>query len=176
MNSDLVNSIGDTEESLQVAEIIRQTYFNMLGRYDLPEHNQLSQLVSSGSANQPVLMTRPEASSRVEWIKYFNTNPPDGSSFQDQFGAYSHDLNVDLQNNANGWITSSTTSQTIGTGSFTFVVPSGLTISAGSTAFVYAASSPTNSMTGIVTSYVRYKLSIKYNFIYRFRYLYQLEY
>ena len=72
MGSDEVNSIGDTTESLQVADIIKQTYMNMLGRYDLPSHNQLFQLQASGDPASPVLMQFPAGVTRVEWLKYFD--------------------------------------------------------------------------------------------------------
>ena len=39
MSSDEVNSISDTPESLQVATIIKQKYYDIVSRGDLPEHN-----------------------------------------------------------------------------------------------------------------------------------------
>lgn len=72
LNSDEVNSIGDTVESEQVAEIIRTTYFNVLGRLDLPEHNQMFQLTPSTDSTQPVVMHRPDGITRIDWIKYNN--------------------------------------------------------------------------------------------------------
>lgn len=102
MSSDEVNSYSDTTESMQVASIIRETYFNMLSRYNLPEHDQLFQLDSSLDNTQPVLMYLPTGINKVDWITYFDTNPLDGSNTQtDQYGAYSeHDVNTDLQDNA----------------------------------------------------------------------------
>lgn len=154
LGSDEVNSISDTAESLQVADIIKQTYLNMLGRFDLPQHNQLFQLTASGDPTRPVLMTMPAGVNRVEWLKYFDTSPADSATFQiDQFGAYSiHDTNVDLQANANGWSTTSTTSNTIALGSVTFTVGSGLNINIGDSAFA-VASSVGNYMVGTVSSY-----------------------
>lgn len=101
LGSDEVNSISDTTESLQVADIIKQTYMNMIGRYDLPSQNQLFQLTPSGDPTSPVLMSFPEGVTRVEWIKYLDTSPADSLQV-DQYGAYSpHDTNTDLQNNSN---------------------------------------------------------------------------
>lgn len=151
LNSDQVNSIGDTPESLQVAECIRTTYINMMGKYELPEHVKLINLNPSGSDAQPVLMLRPDGIKRLEWIRYFNSNPADGNQFNDQYGAYSqHDVNVDLQNNVNGWSTTSTTSAIIDEGPQTFTVTSGLTINTNDTAY---AVSGINFMSGTVTSY-----------------------
>lgn len=98
MGSDEVNSISDTTESLQVANIIKQTYMNMLGRYDLPSNNQLFQLSPSLNIVSPVLMEFAPGTTRVDWIKYLDTNTADNEE-QDQYGAYSeHDTNTDLVN------------------------------------------------------------------------------
>lgn len=153
LGSDEVNSISDTTESLQVADIIKQTYMNMLGRYDLPQHNQLFQLNASDSASSPVLMTFPQGVTRVEWIKYLDTNPQDNTQV-DQYGAYSkHDTNTDLVANANGWSTSSLTSNTIQTGTLTFTVGSGLNINVNDTAFVVPVGTTAVIMSGNVLSY-----------------------
>lgn len=154
LNSDQVNSIGDTPESLQVAECVRTTYMNMLGRYDMPEHNQLINLTASNDVNIPTLMFRPAGISRIEWVKYFDTNPLDTTSVQvDQFGAYSHDIDLDLQNNAGGVVTSSTSTNTIGFGQLTFTVPSGLNLLAGETIYTLPVLSPNQYMFGTITSY-----------------------
>lgn len=141
LNSDNVNSIGDTPESLQVAEAIRTSYINLMGRLSLPEHNQPIQLVASNDISSPTLMYLPTGCNKLTWLKYFDTNPEDGNSLQtDQFGAYSeHDVNTDLEDNANGWQTTDpTTSNTIGTGTFTFSnVGSGLNINIGDSAWCY---------------------------------------
>lgn len=92
LNSDQVNSIGDTPESLQVAECIKTSYLNMQGRYDLPEHNQLFQLNPSTYPPSPVLMTKPDGVNRIEWIKYYNAQ---GLSTAENSN-FIHDLNVDL--------------------------------------------------------------------------------
>lgn len=152
LSSDEVNSISDTTESLQVATILKRKYYDIISRGDLPEHNQVFQLTPSITAAQPTLMTVPDGIGRIEWIKYYDTNVLDNANSQnDQYGAYSqHDVNTDLQNNAGGWSTTSTTSNTIGTGTKTFTVPSGLTIHTGDLA---TAISGVNTMSGTVTSY-----------------------
>lgn len=91
LSSDEVNSISDTTESQQVAEIIRTTYTNMIGRLDLPEHNQLLQLTASGSEAQPVLMFKPEGVNRIDWIKYFDAKGTDSDEV-----IYVHDLDLDI--------------------------------------------------------------------------------
>lgn len=70
MNSDEVNSIGDTVESRQVADAIKTTYFNILARADLPEAKTLFSLTASTDEDLPVLMIRPDNVVRIDWIKY----------------------------------------------------------------------------------------------------------
>lgn len=79
LDSDEVNSIEDTVESQQVAKVIRNTYFNIISRADLPEHKKLYQLTASGDINQPVLMIKPDTVSKIEWIKYNKRTSTDTS-------------------------------------------------------------------------------------------------
>lgn len=96
LGSDEVNSISDTTESMQVATCVKTVYNNIISRAELPEMTQFFQLTSSNDANYPVLMFCPQGVSQIDWIKYFN----DDVDFQtDQYGAYSHDLNLDIMNN-----------------------------------------------------------------------------
>lgn len=94
LNSDQVNSIKDTPESVQVAEILRTTYYNILGRAELPEHDKLFQLTGSDDITKPTLMFRPnEGVAKLNWIEYFNTNDL-GNVVA---GSTTHDVNLDLQ-------------------------------------------------------------------------------
>lgn len=70
MNSDEVNSIGDTTEARQVAEAIRTTYYNIIARADLPEQIGLFSLTPSNDPDSPVLMYKPQDLINIEWIKY----------------------------------------------------------------------------------------------------------
>jgi len=74
LSSDEVNSISDSSESLQVAEIVRTTFFNIIARAGLPEQKKLFQLESSGSVIQPNLMLVPEGIRSIEWLKYFDAS------------------------------------------------------------------------------------------------------
>ena len=151
MGSDEVNSIADTPEAGQVAECIRTSYFNMTGRYDLPEHNQLFQLTPSNDPTKPVLMFRPDGVNRIEMLKYYDSNILDGTNFQqDQFGAFSHDLNVDIVS-SQSWTTSSTTSNTISQGTKTFTVSANLPTFTGQSVTVF--NQGINQMFGTVVSY-----------------------
>ena len=91
MSSDEVNSIGDTIESRQVSRIIKNKYFDLITRLNLPEHNQFIQLNPSLSSNIPVVMYVPDNVAEVQWVKYFNTNVNADGATNSQ-----HDLNLDL--------------------------------------------------------------------------------
>lgn len=94
MSSDEVNSISDTPESLQVATIIKQKYYDIVSRGDLPEHNQIFQLNPSLTSNEPVLMFVPDGIGHIEYIKYFDSNILDGNTIDTD----THDINVDIVN------------------------------------------------------------------------------
>lgn len=121
MSSDEVNSISDTTESLQVANIIQNVYNNFIGRSELPEHFQFFTLSSSGSIVTPTLMYVPNNCRRIDELKYYSIDL--GNPFNDQFGAYSHGLNLDLQNNSGGNTTGqaiTSTASAIGTATLYF--------------------------------------------------------
>lgn len=99
LNSDEVNSIGDTTESMQVATILQTTYFNLVSRAGLPDQMQLFQLTPSNDSTKPVLMFKPANVDKIEWLKYLDTNPNDSQQV-DQFGSFAHDLNLDIEGSA----------------------------------------------------------------------------
>lgn len=96
MSSDEVNSISDTTESMQVATIIKQKYFDIINRVPLTEHEQLVQLDPSLDADVPVLMYVPEKVAELKWLKYYNSNVGNDTNTTND-----HDINVDIEENAN---------------------------------------------------------------------------
>lgn len=70
MDSDEVNSINDSTESLQVAQIIKSTYYNIVDGKDYPFFKELFQLDTSGTVSRPTHMRLPETIIDLEWIKY----------------------------------------------------------------------------------------------------------
>lgn len=70
MNSDEVNSINDSLESLQVAQIVKSTYYNIIDGKDYPWMHELFQLDSSGTVSAPTKMKLPETIIDLDWIKY----------------------------------------------------------------------------------------------------------
>jgi hypothetical protein len=73
LDSDEVNSISDTTESLQIATIVKNTYFNILARTTTKRDTDLFQLDSSADVLTPVLMHKPEHVEKIEWVKYYDT-------------------------------------------------------------------------------------------------------
>ncbi len=94
LGSDEVNSISDTTESRQVADILKTTYFNVINRAEFPEHRKLLQLTAPTDDTTPVLMYVPDGVGKIEWLKYFN------ASDTNQVGGSGHDINVDIENNS----------------------------------------------------------------------------
>lgn len=158
MSSDQVNSISDTPESLQVAQIVQNKYYDIVARGDLTIDEQLFQLNPSNNVAIPVMMTIPEGVSRIDWMQYYDSNPLDNQQI-DQFGAFSHDLNVDLVHTAQ-WTTTSTTSNSIvSVGTVTWTVASNmLPVVIGQTV---VANAGTNNMFGNVTAYTGTTLSVQ---------------
>lgn len=134
LSSDEVSSISDTVESLQVANIIKNKYYDMVARSDPPKQDQLFQLTASGDSAKPTLMYMPSTVTRVNWIKYYNSSPNNTPSDSSDIA----------------WTTTSSTSNTIGTGALTFTVGSGLSAAANDAVTITSGS---NSMYGTVTSY-----------------------
>lgn len=69
LDSDVVTSYEDTTESLQVAQILKTTYFNMIDGRDWPHLYQPFRLTES-SASTPTHMTFSNSVMDVKYIKY----------------------------------------------------------------------------------------------------------
>lgn len=74
LGSDEVNSVSDTTESLQVLEIVKQTYFNIVSRAELKDQKKPFQLDPSLTVLEPNLMFIPSNIKSMEWIKYYKTS------------------------------------------------------------------------------------------------------
>lgn len=70
MESDEVNNYDDTPESLAVANIIKEVYYDIISTLDIPEHYTMFQLNASGSSSYPVVMTLPSDIRDLIWMKY----------------------------------------------------------------------------------------------------------
>lgn len=70
MESDEVSNVGETQESVDVANIIRDCYYDIVGYGNLKEHQGLFKLDASGDDTKPVLMTIPSNVIKIDWLKY----------------------------------------------------------------------------------------------------------
>lgn len=70
ISGDEVDSISDTSEATQIANIVRSTYFHLISQKDLPEHKDLFNLDESADTNFPVQMVIPSHVLKLEWVKY----------------------------------------------------------------------------------------------------------
>ena len=70
IDGDEVNSINDTIEAQQIAQVVKTTYFNIMenGR-DWPHLEKMFQL-EAGTVAKPVYMKLPDDIQEVKWIKY----------------------------------------------------------------------------------------------------------
>lgn len=70
MDSDEVNSIGDTTESQQVVDIIETVYNDIVSTVDFPDHWDFFELDTEGSLNKPTEMFLPSNIGKLEYIQY----------------------------------------------------------------------------------------------------------
>lgn len=70
MDSDSVNSIDDSEESIQVALIVKTSYYKLMARQDWPFLRSLTTLTGLGDTANPTKMLIPETVSKLLWIRY----------------------------------------------------------------------------------------------------------
>lgn len=70
MGSDEVNSISDTVESSQVAQIVRTTYENMMANRNWPHQKKLAKLLASGNSSLPTHMRLDDDVKEIISVKY----------------------------------------------------------------------------------------------------------
>lgn len=70
MDGDEVNSINDTLEATQVAEVIETTYYNIVNGKDWPHLFEMFTLTPSGTTARPTHMSLPDSYQEIRWLKY----------------------------------------------------------------------------------------------------------
>jgi hypothetical protein len=70
MDSDNVNSINDTVESQQVAQIVKTTYEEIVANREWDHLKEMVQLTASGDSNYPTHMSISDGYQKIYWIKY----------------------------------------------------------------------------------------------------------
>lgn len=120
MDSDEISSITDTVESMQVVEVIKTVYDDIVSRTDLQVNKTLFNLTESVDALKPIVMTKPSTIDKVEWIKYDGRDADDTTAVwnyvdfiqPDKFIERMHQQGLD-----NTWI-----------GNFTYTFPDGSSV------------------------------------------------
>lgn len=110
MNSDEVNSVSDTIESLQVAQIVKDTYYEIITEGEWPHLKTLMQLSSSGDADKPTHMSMPDNVQKLELIKY---NKRTSSDTVDKFSDVTYMEPEDFLSHIMKRLTSDATVETI---------------------------------------------------------------
>lgn len=77
INSDEINSVSDTVESLQIATLVRTVYLDIVTRSDPPELYSLINLEPTDDINMPILMSVPDTVAELLWLKYDNATTTD---------------------------------------------------------------------------------------------------
>lgn len=101
MDSDEVNSISDTTESMDIANIVKECYFEIISEIQPKETEGLFHLDASTDDTKPVLMYLPSSVSNIEWLKYNVGDSPSETNFRDlcylsldDFFEFSNGLNL----------------------------------------------------------------------------------
>jgi hypothetical protein len=82
MDSDDVNSIGDTVEALQVAEVVKETYFGHLLSENLPGQGSLVQLQSVSDSTRPNYLRLPTNVKQIFSLAY-DVRTDDATDYKD---------------------------------------------------------------------------------------------
>lgn len=103
MDSDEVNSIGDTVESVQVAEILRECFFDLMTQREWPFLRHKTSLVGLGDTTRPTTMQMASTLNKLYWVKY---NKKDVTYMDPQEFQNMLDMRVELANvvDANGFV------------------------------------------------------------------------
>lgn len=70
MDSDPVDSIDETVEAIQVADIVKEAFFELMSQRDWPFLFNTGALQGLGDVANPTKMKMPDTWKKVKWIKY----------------------------------------------------------------------------------------------------------
>jgi len=98
MSSDTVNDINDTSESLQVAQLVKTTYLELIDNKNWPHLKTIAQFDSATTAN-PVKMKLPEAVKELVSVRY---NKRKSTDTRDKYAEVSYLDPEDFLDQTNG--------------------------------------------------------------------------
>lgn len=70
LDSDPVDSIDETIEAVQVADLVKEAFFELLSQRDWPFLLSLGNLQGLGDVGNPTKMKMPNTWNKVKWLKY----------------------------------------------------------------------------------------------------------
>lgn len=70
LDSDPVDSIDETVEAVQVAELVKESYFELISQRDWPFLFSLGALQALGDTSNPTKMKIPDTWNKIKWVKY----------------------------------------------------------------------------------------------------------
>lgn len=70
LDGEPVNSIFDTEEAVQYANVVRDTYFNIVAARETPEHDQLLKLTALSDSSKPTMLKYPVNVKEIRLFEY----------------------------------------------------------------------------------------------------------
>ena len=70
MDSEPVNSIQDSDEALQVANVIQETFYNIIAARSIPEHDRLIKLTALADSSRPTHMKYPTNLKDIRLFEY----------------------------------------------------------------------------------------------------------
>lgn len=82
LDSEMVNSINDSVEAMQIASVIEDTYFNLVSSREIPELKQLLALTSLSDNTRPTHFTYPTNTKQIETL-FYNVNELGGVEYRE---------------------------------------------------------------------------------------------
>lgn len=79
LGSDQVNTIGDTPEAEQIAQMAEDSYYDILNQHEWPWLKQLTTLQSVADGDLPTYLLIPNEVVRVDQFKYYYTDETDAN-------------------------------------------------------------------------------------------------
>lgn len=70
MDSEEVNSISDSVEAEQIANVIKDTYFNIIAAREIPEHKKVFRLTALSDSTRPTHFKYPDNIKHIENFQY----------------------------------------------------------------------------------------------------------
>ncbi len=67
-----VNSIFDTEEAMQCASVVKDTFFNIVAARQTPEHDELLKLTALSDSSKPNMFVYPDNVKEIRLFEYNN--------------------------------------------------------------------------------------------------------